>query len=75
MSPTFNSGDAVQVFDGDEDAWFDGYVEESAEVDHPSVGRHDFWLVRLHDGPVQFGMQVRVMAVPYSRPEWIRRPQ
>lgn len=71
----FNPGDAVQVFDGDENAWFDGFVEDSTVVKHPSVGNHEFYVVRLYDGPVQFGMQVRVMAVPFDRPEWIRRPE
>lgn len=64
---TFAPADRVEVYDGDEDAWFVGAIEDEAEIKGM-----DFWVVRLDDGPVQFGMQVRVMAVPFDRPEWIR---
>jgi hypothetical protein len=59
--------DAVQAYDPDAETWFDGFIESEA-----TIKTDDFWIVRLHDGPVQYGQKVTVLAVPYTRPDWIR---
>jgi hypothetical protein len=63
--------DRVEVFDGDEDAWFAGYLESESTLTFPG-GAQDCWVVRLDDGPIQFGRKLSLIAVPFSRPEWIR---
>lgn len=68
---TYAELDRVEVFDGDENAWFAGYVESESSLTFPG-GTQDVWVVRLDDGPIQFGRKVAIMAVPFSRPEWIR---
>lgn len=68
---TYAPLDRVEVYDGDEDAWFAGYVESEATLTFPG-GRQDCWVVRLDDGPIQWGRKLAIMAVPFSRPECIR---
>jgi hypothetical protein len=68
---TYAPLDRVQVYDGDEDAWFAGWVESETVLTFPG-GRQSCWVVRLDDGPTQFGQKVSVMAVPFSRTEWIK---
>lgn len=68
----FEPFDRVQVYDGDEDAWFDGSVESTSTLE-TALGSIDAWVVRLDDGPVQFGRKVSIMAVPVTTPQHIRR--
>lgn len=69
---SYEAGTLVEVFDGDADAWFSGWVEGSDEMRSGPWDGERYWIVRLDAGPVQFERTVSVMAVPFSRPEWIR---